>query len=101
MLEKWLQKIDGLIEEVAKRLHSYEKDKYMHFAACTFIAWIVGKCLGLFIPTPIAVAGGFIIAVMAGVAKEGRDSHKQDDTFSWSDVMADVYGAAVGAVMSI
>lgn len=42
---------------------------------------------------------GFAFATLIGFGKELYDEGQEGNTFDWSDLLADVAGAAVGAAM--
>lgn len=42
---------------------------------------------------------GFALAVLIGFGKELYDEAQEGNTFDWHDLLADVAGAAAGAVM--
>ena len=89
------------INQLVNRLARIGSDKYLHLLACQAIAYIVSKIAATFMNSGWALLVGFVVAATAGVVKELRDRRTPGDTFSWSDVIADLAGAVAGAVMSL
>ena len=77
-------------------------DKQIHFLVCFAIALITGfltALLGLE-DTNQGAAIGFIFAIVVGLAKEGKDAVTAAGSgFSYKDLVADLGGAAVGALL--
>lgn len=90
-----------LYNKIADRLAGIGSDKYLHFLACQMISFLTAKIGGCFVSASWALLVGFVVAATAGVVKELRDRRTPGDTFSWSDVIADLAGAVAGAVMSL
>ena len=72
-------------------------DKLLHFNACLFVAYLTARLLPCC--TVERMLAGFALAVLIGVRKELYDEAQEGNTFEWHDLLADVAGAAVGAVM--
>lgn len=68
-------------------------DKTKHFLVCagfsvagSLVSWLAG-C-----PAGLMWGIGFLVAVLAGIAKEWYD-----DVWSWKDIVADALGGVVGS----
>lgn len=73
-------------------------DKKAHFCA----TWaIVMSVFGLCACKHWSVALGFIVAVLIGVAKELYDKRKSETGFDWVDLVADILGAFLGALICV
>ncbi len=68
---------------------SISYDKFLHFGACFLIALVLYPLIGWW---------GVGAAVAAGVGKELYDLHDYG-LFSWWDIVADIAGTAVGAII--
>lgn len=88
-----------LYNKIADRLAGIGSDKYLHFLACQAIAFLTAKIGGCFVSAGWALLTGFSFAVVIGFVKELRDKRQVGNVFSWSDIIADVMGAIVGAGM--
>lgn len=82
---------------VIKKLAGIGTDKLLHFNACLFVAYLTARLLPCC--TVVCMLAGFDLAVLIGVGKELYDEGQEGNTFDWGDLLADVVGAAVGAVM--
>lgn len=67
-------------------------DSLLHFETCALIAIVAGLLLPWW--------GAVIVALAAGIGKELWDK-THNGVPSWSDVLWDIVGAAVGAVITI
>ncbi|MCH5331866.1 MAG: hypothetical protein J1E33_05615 [Alistipes sp.] len=76
-----------------------KQDFYLHFVACLIVAIIVATVVAhLAVGLPLAaIVAGFLAAFFTGWAKEFADSRQPGNFFSWSDMFADLLGAAVGS----
>lgn len=77
------------------------KDFYMHIFMCAIVAVIIATVLvhlSVGRPAP-AIVGAFMGTVACGLGKEFGDSRAPGNKWSWTDVTADVIGAAIGAQM--
>lgn len=90
-----------LYDKIVNRPAGVGSDKYLHFLACQAIAFLTAKLGRCLMPDGWALLVGIVVAATAGVVKELRDRRTPGDTFSWSDVIADLAGAVAGAVMSL
>ena len=82
-----------------EKLAGIGTDKLLHFNACLFVAYLTARLLPCC--TVERMLAGFAFAVLIGFGKELYDEAQEDNTFDWSDLLADVAGAAVGACMAI
>lgn len=58
------------------------KDKRKHLTACF--------CLSVIHP---------LVGVLAGIAKEAYDAHKEGNHWCWKDILADAVGVVLGSVV--
>lgn len=89
------------INQLVNRLASIGSDKYLHFLACQMISFLTAKIVGCLVPYGWALLVGFVTAITVGLVKEFRDRREPGNMFSWGDVIADLAGAVVGAMMSL
>ena len=89
------------INQLVNRLASIGSDKYLHFLACQMISFLTAKIVGCLAPYGWALLVGFVTAVTVGFVKELRDRRQPGNMFSWGDIIADLAGAVVGAMMSL
>lgn len=82
-----------LIEKLAR----IGTDKLLHFNACLFVAYITARLLPCC--TVERMLAGFAFAVLIGLGKELYDEAQEGNMFDWNDLLADVAGATVGAMM--
>lgn len=80
-----------------EKLAGIGTDKLLHFNACLFVAYLTARLLPC--GTVERMLAGFAFAVLIGSGKELYDEGQDGNTFDWSDLLADVAGAAVGAMM--
>ena len=90
------------MSKITQYISSIGTDKYMHFLVCEVLAWLIARVLRLCgVDQWAAMAVGFGVAVAVGVSKELYDRYVQHEVFDWQDIVADVIGAVVGAIMSL
>lgn len=82
-----------LIEKLAR----IGTDKLLHFNVCLFVAYLIARLLPCC--TVERMLAGFAFAVLIGFGKELYDEAQEGNMFDWHDLLADVAGAAVGAMM--
>lgn len=79
-------------------LRSIPVDKFIHVVVCIIIAGIIAQLV------PFQKLISAVVAVMTtlaiGVAKEFYDK-KDYGIFDWNDILADVCGAVIGALIGI
>lgn len=80
-------------------LASIGTDKLLHFNVCLFVAYLSARLLPCCTVERMLV--GFAFAVLIGVGKELYDEGQEGNTFDWGDLLSDVAGAAVGAMMGL
>lgn len=85
------------MRNLIEKLAGIGTDKLLHFNACLFVAYLTARLLPCC--TVERMLAGFAFAVLIGFVKELYDEGQEDNTFDWHDLLADVAGAAVGAVM--
>lgn len=75
------------------------KDKWQHFIVCIIVAAIIATIVAntCALPLPSCMAG-FLGATACGIGKEYGDSKAHGNTWSWSDLAADIAGAVVGCL---
>lgn len=73
-------------------------DKYIHVVVCIVIAGLIAHLLPL--PRVIRVIVAAVVTAVIGVAKEVYDK-KDYGLFDWNDILADVCGAVIGALISL
>lgn len=79
-----------MLERLSKRF-GIGIDKFYHFGACFISSLFVGLVLG-----PLS---GFVSAMALGIGKEYGDSKAKGNEWSWGDIIADIVGAFVGAII--
>lgn len=85
------------MRNLIEKLAGIGTDKLLHFNACLFVAYLTARLLPCC--TVERMLAGFALAVLIGVGRELYDEGEKGNTFDWSDLLADVTGAAVGAAM--
>lgn len=85
------------MHHLIEKLASIGTDKLLHFNACLFVAYLTARLLPCCMVE--RMLAGFALAVLIGFGKELYDEGQEGNTFEWSDLLADVAGAAVGAAM--
>jgi VanZ family protein len=85
-------------DRLSARLQAWGADKWMHVLSCVLIAEIVGAIAGRWADAIIAALCGFDAALIVGVAKECFDVWRGEE-LDEKDLLADTYGAVIGAVM--
>ena len=75
------------------------KDKVYHLIACAVIAFAIASVVAntcvLVFPSCMA---GFLGGIACGAGKEYGDSKAKGNAWSWSDMLYDVIGAAIGCL---
>ena len=93
-----------MIKKILQRMKKVEvvpQDKMLHFTTCLLIGFWATKGMQLLTGSKhISFLIGTFAAVIVGVWKEISDASKPDDYFDPKDLLADIYGAAVGASMA-
>ena len=87
------------MHHLIEKLASIGTDKLLHFNACLFVAYLTARLLPCC--TVERMLAGFALAVLIGFGKELYDEGQEGNTFDWSDLLADVAGATVGAMMGL
>ena len=87
------------MHHLIEKLASIGTDKLLHFNACLFVAYLTARLLPCC--TVERMLAGFALAVLIGFGKELYDEGQEGNTFDWSDLLADVTGATVGAMMGL
>lgn len=82
-----------------EKLASIGTDKLLHFNVCMFVAYLTARLLPCCMVE--RMLAGFAFAVLIGFGKELYDEAQEGNTFNWCDLLADVAGASVGAVMGL
>ena len=85
------------MHNVIEKLAKIGTDKLLHFNACLFVAYLTARLLPC--NSVERMLAGFAFAVLIGFGKELYDEGNEGNTFDWHDLLADVAGAAVGAMM--
>ncbi len=85
------------MRNLIERLSSIGTDKLLHFNACLFVAYLTARLLPCCMVE--RMLAGFAFAVLIGVGRELYDEGQEGNTFDLHDLLADVAGAAVGAMM--
>lgn len=85
------------MRNLIEKLASIGTDKLLHFNACLFVAYLTARLLPCC--TVVCMLAGFDLAVLIGVGKELYDEGQEGNTFDWGDLLADVAGATVEAMM--
>ncbi len=85
------------MRHLIEKLAGIGTDKLLHFNACLFVAYLTARLLPCC--TVESILAGFAFAVLIGFGKELYDEGQEGNTFDWSDLLADVVGATIGAVM--
>ena len=73
-------------------------DKYIHVVVCIIIAGLIANLLPF--PKLISAVVAVVTTLAIGVAKEFYDK-KDYGLFDWNDILADVCGALIGAIISL
>lgn len=87
----------SVMHHLIEKLASIGTDKLLHFNACLFVAYLTARLLPCCMVE--RMLAGFAFAVLIGFGKELYDEAQEGNTFDWHDLLADVAGAAVGAMM--
>lgn len=71
----------------------------LHIVACMLCAFQISVIIALTTPDPTpCIVGGFISAMMLGIGKEYGDYKNPNNSFSWSDILADFIGSVIGCL---
>lgn len=80
-------------------------DKLLHIAVCSLVAviaavitYLADKCADKALTLAVV---GCICALSIGIGKEFGDSVNPNDYWDWWDILADVVGMVVGAILII
>lgn len=87
------------MRHLIEKLASIGTDKLLHFNVCMFVAYLAARLLPCC--TVERMLAGFAFAVLIGFGKELYDEAQEGNMFDWHDLLADVAGAAAGAVMGL
>lgn len=87
------------MHHLIEKLAGIGTDKLLHFNACLFVAYLTARLLPCC--TVERMLAGFAFSTLIGVGKELYDEAQEGNTFDWHDLLADVAGAAVGAMMIV
>ena len=85
-----------MFNRVANYLSGVGVDKYIHFNACLFIAFVASVLMSHVFGVPVAAAVGFCLTMLVGVVKELLDAR-----IDKMDIVADALGTFVGCLMSL
>lgn len=85
-----------MFNRIANYLAGIGVDKYIHFNACMFIAFVASVLMSHVFGVPEAAAVGFCLTMLVGVVKELLDAR-----IDKMDIVADALGAFVGCLMSL
>ena len=100
-MKKILQRIKDAVRALRKKVEVVPQDKMLHFTTCLLIGFWATKGMQLLTGSKhISFLIGTFAAVIVGVWKEISDASKPDDYFDPKDLLADIYGAAIGAAMA-
>lgn len=83
---------------VNKALSAVPVDKYIHVVVCIVIAGLIAHIVPC--PKVISAIVAVVVTIAIGVAKEFYDK-KDYGLFDWNDILADVCGAVIGALISL
>lgn len=71
----------------------------LHLGACLVCALVVSAVLAHTTTEALpCIVGGFLSGVALGVGKEYGDSRASGNSWSWSDMLYNVIGAAIGSM---
>lgn len=88
--------------KLTERLASFGADRWMHVTASLVLADITTRCLRRCGVGCLLSAGvGFCVSLAVGIGKECYDKFKENGTFDWGDIKADIIGAACGSVIGL
>lgn len=79
-------------------LSSIPVDKYIHVVVCIIIAGLIAHLVPF--QKLISAVVAVVTTLVIGVAKEFYDK-KEYGLFDWNDIIADVCGAVIGALIGI
>ena len=101
MMKKILQRMKDAVKALNRKVEVVPQDKMLHFTTCLLIGFWAAKGMLLLTGSKhISFLIGTFAAIIVGVWKEISDASKPDDYFDPKDLLADIYGAAVGAGMA-
>ena len=101
MMKKISQRMKDAVKALNRKVEVVPQDKMLHFTTCLLIGFWAAK--GMYLLTGsrcISFLIGAFAAIIVGVWKEISDANKPDDYFDPKDLLADIYGAAIGAAMA-
>lgn len=76
--------------KIVSYLNGIGKDKYMHAALSALLCAVLKHAVGLSLAVCVTVA--------VGIGKEVRDLVSRKGKADWSDILADIAGAIIGAL---
>ena len=80
-------------------LNFKQQDKIMHIIFAMLCAFICSALIAHTTTTPLpAILGGWLCGVVGGLGKEYGDFKNPNNTWSWSDVLANIIGATIGCM---
>ena len=101
MMKKILQRMKDAVKALRRKVEVVPQDKMLHFTTCLLIGFWAAKGMQLLTGSKhISFLIGTFAAVIVGVWKEISDASKPDDYFDPKDLLADMWGAAIGAAMA-
>ena len=78
------------------------KDKLQHFVVCAIVAVIIATIVACTDAPPLpSCVAGFLGATACGLGKEYGDSKSYGNTWSWTDIVSDMTGAAIGCLAGL
>lgn len=76
------------------------KDKILHISTCAGIALFVAIIAGVLnAPVIVAALCGYLCALGTGLGKEYGDKVNPYNKWDWYDVLADICGSLLGALL--
>ena len=101
MIKKILQRMKDVVKALRRKVEVVPQDKMLHFTTCLLIGFWATKGMQLLTGSKhISFLIGAFAAIIVGVWKEISDASKPDDYFDPKDLLADMWGAAIGAAMA-
>lgn len=86
-----------MFENLKRMISFIGKDKYIHFTICLAITLVI-YAIGSIWLGPVAAAPAFVIAILAGIAKERYDK-THGGFYDQYDIVADFLGCFLGLVI--